>query len=112
VAKKKHKTPKHLDHLFERKVIKKSQYEDFWEGYWNNKRERDKTRYTDRFVSELQMELPYAKRIHSGTITWSVEAAREQARQIGGYVMRVNKNGKPSKRGKFFRAIYRKRKGQ
>jgi hypothetical protein len=110
MTKKKHVTPEHLDHLFKRKVIKKSQYEDFWEGYWSEKRERDKIRYTDRFVSELQIELPYEKQAHSGTITWSIKAAREQAKQIGGYVMRVTKRGKPSKRGKFYRAIVRRRK--
>lgn len=99
-----------MDHLFERKVIKKYQYEDFWEGYWNEKRDRDRIRYTDRFVSDLQMELPYQKRVYSGTITWSIEAAREQAKQIGGYVMRVTKRGKPSKRGKFYRAIVRRKK--
>jgi hypothetical protein len=110
MARKRHKTPKHLDHLFERKVIRKSQYEDFWEGYWKNSRERDKIRYTDNYVSDLQRELPFKTRMHSGTITWSIEAAREQAKQIGGYVMRVTKTGKPSKKGKFYRAVVKRRK--
>ncbi len=112
MTKKKHVTPRHLDHLFERKVIKKSEYRDFWEGYWGTSRERERMRYADRFVSNLQRELPFAKRKHSGTITWSKQAAQEQAEQIGGYVVRVTKTGRPSKRGKFYRAIARRKRGK
>jgi hypothetical protein len=109
MVKKKHKTPAHLDYLFERKVIKKAQYEDFWEGYWDNKRSRDKARYVDNFVSELQMELPMKKR-GSGTVTISIEAAREQAKEIGGFVVRRNAQGRFSKTGKRYQAIARRKK--
>ena len=106
MAKKKHKTPAHLDYLFERQIITKKMYEDFWEGYWDNKKSRDKERYVNHFVSDLQLELPMKKR-RSGTVTISIEAAREQAKQIGGFVVRRNKQGRFSKTGKHFQAVVR-----
>ena len=111
MAKKKHKTPEHLDYLFERHTISKSMYEDFWEGYWENKRlRRSEQKYLDLFVSANQLELPFNKRIKSGSITFSKSAAEEQAKIIGGYVIRVTKTGRRSKRGKFWRAIVKRRK--
>lgn len=88
-------------------------YEDFWEGYWEEKRLRhSEQKYVDLFISANQLELPFEKRTASGSVTFSRSAAEEQAKIIGGYVMRVTKKGKPSKHGKFFRAIRRKRKGK
>lgn len=86
-------------------------YRDFWEGYWEEKRLRhSEQKYIDLFVSANQLELPFEKRSYTGSITFSRVAAEEQAKIIGGYVVRVTKRGKPSKRGKFFRAIKRKQK--
>lgn len=107
MARKKHKTPKGLDYLFERKVITKSQYEDFWDGYWGKKRSRDREQYVNNFISDLQMELPIRKR-QSGTITISRVAAEEQAKQIGGYVVRRNAKGRFSKTGTHYQAVVRK----
>lgn len=109
MAKKKHVTPKHLDYLFERKVIKKEQYKDFWSGYWDNRRKRERERYVDNFVSDLQMELPMKKR-GSGSVTISIEAARAQAKEIGGYVVRRNKQGRFSKTGRHYQAVVRKKR--
>jgi hypothetical protein len=112
MVKKKHKTPDHLDYMFQRNVIYKSQYADFWEGYWdavNNR--RSEQRYIDSYVSRNQLEIPFKKRSRSGTITFSRAAAEEQAKNIGGYVIRVTKTGRRSKHGRFYRAIApRKRK--
>lgn len=102
-------TPPDMDYLFERHVISEDDYAEFWEGYWENKRKRDRQRYIDRFVGEVQLELPMAKRAASGSITFSRKAAEEQAKNIGGYVIRVTKKGRASKRGRYFRAIRRKR---
>jgi hypothetical protein len=96
--------------LFQRKVIGKKQYREFWDGYWGNKRSRDKERYIDKFVSELQLELPIKERT-TGTITRSIEHAKQQAKEIGGYVIRRNKRGKFSKRGQFYQAVKRRKHG-
>jgi len=109
MARKKHKTPKELDYLFERKTISYKQYHDFWEGYWGERGKRSRERFVDSFVSELQLELPSQKRT-SGTITNSRKSAKQQAEEIGGYVIRCTKKGKPSKRGKFYRAIVRRKR--
>lgn len=107
MAKKKHKTPPDLDYLFERKIVTKTNYIDFWEGYWGESKTRDKKRYVDKFVSDLQIELPF-KKWKSGTVTISRRAAEEQAKNIGGYVVRVTKSGRFYKRGRFFMAIKRR----
>lgn len=107
--KKKHKTPPGLDYLFERHIITKASYQTFWEGYWGNKRQRDRESFVDHYVSDLQQELPFDKRAQMGTITAIRSHAKEQAQRIGGYVIRCTKRGKPSRYGKYFRAI---RKGK
>jgi hypothetical protein len=111
MAKKKHATPKHLDYLFERHTISKSLYQDFWEGYWEEKRLRhSEQKYVDLFVSANQLELPFDRRTVTGSITFSRSAAQEQAKIIGGYVIRVTKSGRPSKRGRYYRAIKKRSK--
>lgn len=88
-------------------------YEDFWEGYWEEKRlRRSEQKYVDLFVSANQLELPLNRRTKSGSITFSKPAAEEQAKIIGGYVIRVTKTGRPSKFGKFYRAIRRGKKAK
>lgn len=109
MARKKHRTPEKLDYLFERRVISKSQYADFWEGYWNERGKRDRNRFVDNFVSELQIELPTGKK-KSGTVTISRRSAMEQAREIGGYVVRRNARGRFSKTGQRYQAIVRRKK--
>jgi len=85
-------------------------YENFWEGYWEEKRLRhSEQKYVDLFISANQLELPFKKRTQSGSITFSRSAAQEQAKIIGGYVIRVTKTGRPSRRGRFYRAIKRKK---
>ena len=104
MRRKKHNTPKHLDALFERQVIPKSYYREFWNGYWGESGTRARDRYKDDFVSKLQLELPNIRQ-KSGGITFSINAAREQAKEIGGYVVRRNKKGRFSKHGRTFQAI-------
>lgn len=101
-------TPPDLDHLFHRHLISRKQYAEFWEGYWDNKSKRDKSRYVDRYISDLQLELPMRKR-SSGAVTISIRAAEEQAKQIGGYVVRRNKQGRFSRTGEQFQAVVRGR---
>jgi hypothetical protein len=106
MAKKKHKTPEKLDYLFERRLVTKATYKEFWSGYWGESGSRNRSRFVDNFVSELQGELPL-KRRSSGTITISIKAAREQAQEIGGYVVRRNAKGRFSKTGHRYQAIAR-----
>jgi transcription initiation factor TFIIIB Brf1 subunit/transcription initiation factor TFIIB len=109
MAKSKHKTPKHLDHLFERKVVTKQNYADFWEGYWGNKRSRDRDLYVDKFISDLQLDFPIKEK-RSENITTSLRAAKQQAKEIGGYVVRRNKKGQFSRTGRHYQAVARKQK--
>lgn len=104
MARKKHKTPKRLDYLFDRKVIGKKQYRDFWDGYWKEERSRDREKYVNTFVSDLQLSLPASRR-NSGTLTISVNEAKRQAEEIGGIVVRRNKAGRFSKSGATYQAI-------
>jgi hypothetical protein len=86
-------------------------YQDFWEGYWEEKRLRhSEQKYVDLFVSANQLELPFQKRTKSGSITFSKASAQEQAKIIGGYVIRVTKSGRPSRHGRYYRAIKRRRR--
>lgn len=109
MAKKKHKTPKGLDYLFERHVINKKQYADFWDGYWGEHGKRNRNRYVDRFVSDIQIEIPFPKR-RSGTLTTSRATAEDQAKQIGGYVVRRNSKGRFSRTGSRYQAVVRRKK--
>lgn len=112
MSKKKHKTPKKLDYLFERHVVTKSNYKEFWEGYWGERTQRDRNRYVDRFASELiEEQVEKGKPGKSGTVTFSIEAARQQAEMMGGYVVRRNKKGRFSKTGKQFQAVVRRKRG-
>lgn len=109
MTRKKHKTPEKLDYLFERRLISKKQYSDFWEGYWGEHGARERNRFVDNFVSELQEELPLGKK-RSGTVTISIEAAKKQAKEIGGFVVRRNTKGRFSKTGHRYQAIVRRKK--
>jgi hypothetical protein len=51
--KRKHGTPKKLDKLFSREVISKSQYGEFWQGYWDS---RNRNSYVNRFLKDLEPE--------------------------------------------------------
>lgn len=106
MARKKHKTPEKLDYLFERRLITKSQYAEFWGGYWEEKRQHDKDKFIDNFISDLLEEENV-----SGGMTLHIEAAKEQAEKIGGYVVRRNKQGRFSKTGKRFQAVKRGKHG-
>lgn len=104
-----HSTPPDLDYLFRREIIDEEDYTEFWEGYWDETRSRDKERYVDEFISSLQMELPIKER-PSGTVTKSIKRAREQAKEIGGIVIRRTKDGRFSKRGRYYQAIARRKR--
>lgn len=52
MAKKKHVTPKHLDHLFERKIVTRENYKEFWDGYWGESGPRRR-----RYVLDFQKAL-------------------------------------------------------
>lgn len=107
MARKKHKTPERLDYLFERRLISKKQYADFWGGYWEEHGSRNRNRFVDNFVSELQVESSIKR---SGTVTTSHRNAVEQAREIGGFVVRRNAKGRFSKTGHRYQAIVRRKK--
>lgn len=116
MPKKKHKTPAKLDHLFERDVIDEDDYRDFWDGYWKS---RNRDRYVDEWIGEEEEEetvvvtvVPRAEAPpqRSGKPTKSLRKAKQDAKRIGGYIVRRNKNGRFSKRGKTYQAIRRRKK--
>jgi hypothetical protein len=105
VGKKKHKTPAHLDHLFSRHLIGEDEYREFWSKYWPGSNEERK-KWIDFYTKEdVEIEEPVSRKP-----THDRKEAERQAKAIGGYVARRNKNGRFSKRGKIYQAIRRRRK--
>jgi hypothetical protein len=108
-------TPDELDYLFERDIIDEEDYVSFWKSYWKLDREGNKqgqleliNDYTEiaelarqDMTPEEQEELP---RI-AGVVTTNISDAREQARIIGGIVVRRDKRGRFSKRGSRYQAV-------
>lgn len=105
-------TPKELDHLFERRIITKGDYEEFWSGYWKHR--GHKQHYVDRYVNEMAEQnirgsLPVPK---VGTVTEILDTARLQAKLIGGFVVRRDSRGRfaTKEKGVKFQAVRRRKK--
>jgi hypothetical protein len=99
---KKKSTPAELDYLFERDIIDEEDYIDFWRQYW---RRGDKGR--EKLISEfinvaLETEPPETL---AGVLTKNKASAIKQAKMIDGKVVRRNKNGRFSSRGRTFQAV-------
>jgi hypothetical protein len=108
-------TPDELDYLFERDIIDEEDYVSFWKSYWKLDMEGNKqgqleliNDYTEiaelarqDMTPEEQEELP---RI-AGVVTTNISDAREQARIISGIVVRRDKRGRFSKRGRRYQAV-------
>lgn len=114
-------TPDELDYLFERDVIDEEDYAEFWVGYWKAESSpnlQDKDEYINEWLEVARLrdggelggigqgELPLA-----GVVTQFKDTAERQAVAIGGYVVRRDKRGRFSKRGRKYQAIKRRSKG-
>ena len=96
---KKHKTPKHLDRLFERKVITRGMYGDFWGGYWES---RNRSYYTDRFLKEVAElpDIPYYVSKKTRKISFRTKAQRSAAAKKGWITRRKNARKANSRMGR------------
>jgi hypothetical protein len=99
-------TPDELDYLFERDIIDEEDYVYFWRNYWR-RGESGRQSLINEFLeraneldSEEQGELSLA-----GVVTKNKADAIRQAKSIGGRVVRRNKRGQFSKRGRSYQAI-------
>jgi hypothetical protein len=99
-------TPEGLDFLFRRKLISEDQYGEFWKEWWDSNKREQQT-IINRYIEE-EGEKP--KETGIGQLTSDKKLAEFQARLLGGYVIRRDRTGKFSKRGKIFQAIKQKRK--
>jgi len=98
------KTPENLDFAFKRELINEDDYKEFWPRWWGaseHEREEIIRELLEKGISD-DPELPL-----KGDVTKKKKVAVEQAKAIGGYVIRRKKNGQFSKRGRFYQAIKR-----
>jgi hypothetical protein len=109
-------TPDELDYLFERDIIDEEDYVSFWRDYWRLDKEGDKEgqqSLVNDYISIAQMSFDGLEddededtrpRI-AGVVTKNKSDAQEQARIIGGKVVRRDRKGRFSKRGRRYQAV-------
>lgn len=100
-------TPGDLDYLFERNIIDEEDYADFWEQYWSKKSEDGRQQVINDFLEmadEGTLGFGTQEKI-AGVVTKNKMDAKRQAATIGGRVVRRNKLGRFSKRGRFYQAV-------
>lgn len=100
----KHTTPKELDFIFDRHIIEEEAYASFWQRWWRAD-DRQKENIVNEYLITEADESPFLPL--RGSVTKSRESAEATATAIGGYVVRRDRNGRFSKRGKFYQAIKR-----
>lgn len=94
----KHRTPKHIDHLFQREVIPEAEYKEFWPRFWK----ADNAREQKRVVADFS---------GASVVTKNKAEAEADAKRLSDElgerftVRRRDKRGRFSKRGKHFQAI-------
>lgn len=108
MPKKKHDTPEHLDHLFERDIITEDMYRDFWVEWWQSS-SSEQNEMIQFYTGEEENEPQFVGGLEHPLPTISRAEAERQAKVIGGYVARRNSRGRFSKRGKIYQAIRRKK---
>jgi hypothetical protein len=104
---KKKSTPPELDFLFDRDIISEDDYGGFWQQWWKADKERQRE-IIDGYLKEEMEEAPGAPQV--GSLTKDKKLAEFQAKLLNGYVVRRNKKGQFSKRGKIFQAMKPRRK--
>lgn len=121
MARKKHKTPPELDFLFDRDFIDEEDYKEFWPRWWKaNELQRNNiiNEYQEK-VSQLEIfskedHFPTKGIVYTASKFTSVAEARakaeSEAKHIGGFVVRRNKNGRFSRNGSKFQAIRRRKR--
>ncbi len=106
MAKKKHKTPPGLDHLFERRVISEREYGAFWRRYWRGDAQERRALVTETIAQVARQGRPVV-----GVVTRNRADAARQAQALSDLgtqqyrVVRRNANGRFSKRGTFYQAV-------
>lgn len=107
----KHQTPEHLDYLFDRDIISEDMYRDFWNEWWKSS-PSERNEMIQFYTGEEEEEPEFIETQKEKMMpTISRAEAERQAKAIGGYVARRNSRGRFSKRGKFYQAIRRKKRG-
>jgi hypothetical protein len=97
-------TPDDLDHLFERNVIDEEDYAYFWSEYWRRD-DIGRERLINEFMEIASDNEELTGQALAGTVTKIKATAVEQARIIGGKVVRRDKRGRFSKRGRSWQAV-------
>lgn len=103
------KTPPELDFLFARGLVEEDEYIEFWPRWWKaspNEKEEIINEYLEEDAEDFPDEPIKA------TLTRDKNLAQFQAELIDGYVARRNKKGRFSKRGVYYQAIRKGRKGK
>lgn len=77
--------------MFDRSIVSENDYAEFWHGYW-------KSENKDEFINAWL-----------GMVTKNRAEADARAKAIGGYVVRRNKRGQFSKRGRFYHVVRRRK---
>ena len=111
-AGKRHHTPPELDRFFERGQIDEDSYGQFWEDWWDaspGERRKIKEQLVLDYEQGEEVEKEPEKQLH--LVTRSKSEAERRARKLGGYVARRDRHGRFNKRGHFYQAISRKKKG-
>lgn len=102
MARKRHKTPKRLDKFFQRAVVDREDYQDFWSRWWSaNESERKE------IIEELTEEKT-EQELHEPTRDY--EEAKRRAKELGGWIVRRGADGRFNKRGRTYQAVTRKKK--
>lgn len=99
----KRKTPEVLDFYFDRDVISEADYRDFWPRWWkgSGQQRREIIRELD-----LAVEASKVEQFPTFYVTRSLARAKEDAKRVGGYVVRRDKSGRFNSRGRFYQVIH------
>lgn len=104
---KKRKTPSELDYLFEREIIDEEDYVYFWSNYWRRNPSGQQSLINEflELAEEFGIQGGKGGENLAGVVTKNKRDAIKQAEIINGRVVRRNKRGQFSKRGRYYQAI-------
>lgn len=108
MARKRHKTPEELDAYFDRGVVLESEYGAFWKAWHGASRPKRL-----RMMEELDLRIEEregrrqrgGQRVKAPPPTSAKVMAERQAAALGGYVVRRDRFGKFSKRGRSYQVV-------
>jgi hypothetical protein len=102
-------TPDDLDYLFERDIIDEEDYAYFWQQYWN-RNAQGRLDLVNEFLEIAADNEELTGRTLFGVVTKNKRYAMEQAKIIGGKMVRRNRRGQFSKRGTLYQAVRKETK--